>query len=794
MEAGPSAPLVKTCGEQARNLHFKARLVGRPALQRGTDSPASIFQMPPDMTASTATAGQDRTPAAEWWWAAGVALLWTLVLVAIPPTPFKGLDFARFCDPAIHLLRTSLLNGEMPWWNPYSSLGRPFAADMQTSSFYPTTYLSVFFGTSAGWMIATVAHGILAVWGFARLMSWIGVARPAAWGGAAIFLFSAPLLARMQAGQVPYVYAICYLPLVLWLAARLAVSPTRQHWAALALAWGLQLLCSHPQVSWLSALGAGAFVTGRLLQPPWGAALRAWLRAALALATACACGMALLGFVVVPFVELIGQSNRAAPSLAFSAKFAMGLDHWISLVAAPSDALAFNWEYDAHVGAVALIGGMVALARWRDPVMRGLALMILAGAVIASGTSTPLFALLYKALPGLASFRIPARAAALVAFGLISGAARLAGSKLPERRTRGTVLLAGLMILAVMFFFYSRRMSAGGEVATRWLYGQLTAVSAAMVAWWLWLGRDDNDKPALAWVRRLVLPAAIALELCLAVSGLKHLPILPAQFPAESVVAAAIHARGLDRQVAPVRVCLPATLMRENSGMIYRYATLTGFESLSLSRIWTYLHRAAGADPNHAFNTSPDGRVYETASRMGSVNLSVSLPAGSSVLTINPSPDPRAYLATQFTPVPDAHAAITLMLARHLFHEDALVEQPVPAGLTLGPAPGPGTATITRFTLNSLEVTVESPGAALLVVAEAWYPGWRASIAGRKVACLPVNGWMRGVPVPAGHSVVRLTYHQNGLVAGAGVSLVAIFVLARAWRSRVVPAPGPVTW
>jgi len=60
------------------------------------------------------------------------------------------------------------------------------------------------------------------------------------------------------------------------------------------------------------------------------------------------------------------------------------------------------------------------------------------------------------------------------------------------------------------------------------------------------------------------------------------------------------------------------------------------------------------------------------------------------------------------------------------------------------------TATITHFTLNSLEVAVDSPGAALLVVAEAWYPGWHATIAGRDVACLPVNGWMRGVPVPAG--------------------------------------------
>ncbi len=116
------------------------------------------------------------------------------------------------------------------------------------------------------------------------------------------------------------------------LTGQFATRPTPRRWAALALAWGLQLLCCHPQVFWLSAVGAGLFVTGWLAQPPWDAALRAWLRAALGMLTACGCGMALIGFVLVPFWELIGQSNRAAPSLAFSSAFAMSSDQWMSLL------------------------------------------------------------------------------------------------------------------------------------------------------------------------------------------------------------------------------------------------------------------------------------------------------------------------------------------------------------------------------------------------------------------------------------------------------------------------------
>ncbi len=740
-----------------------------------------------------AMADDCRPGVADWWWAAGGALLWTLVLFAVPPTPFQGMDVSRYFEPYADFFRTSLLRGELPWWNPYASLGRPFLADLQTASFYPATFLSVPFGVRGGWVVATGAHGLLAILGFIRLMRWFGVTRPAAWAGAVVFLFSAPFLARMQAGSVNFVFGLCYLPLGLCLAGQLAVAPTRRRWAALALVWGLQLLCSHPQPFWLSVLGAAAFVTGRTAQPPWGAALRLWLRAMVTMLTAAACGMASLGLVLVPFVELIGQSNRAASSLAFSAKFAMNPDHWISLISAPSGALAVNWEYDAHAGVVALIGGMVALTRWRDPVTRGLALMVLVGAAIAAGNSTPMFGLLYNVLPGLASFRIPARAGALVVFGLVSGAAVLAGAKPARPQARGSVLFAGVLLVAAVAYYYSQRLSAAGAGAAGWFHLELALVIAAVAAWWLWLNRRDHERTVVTWGRRLALPGVLVTELFLSVRGLKHLPAHPGQisdFSVESVVSAAIHGRRLDREAAPVRVCLPPTLLRENSGMVNHYATLTGFESLSLARVWTYLHRAAGADPDQPYNTSPDGRVYESATRLGSVNLTVTLPADSGVLAINATPDPRAYLVTRFTAVAGWQAAITAMLAGHPFHADALIEPPYTAGLAFGPAQVAGLATIERFDLNSLEVAVESPGAALLVVAEAWYPGWRASIAGREVPCFPVNGWMRGVRVPAGRSVVRLAYHQNGLLAGSVLSLVAGLVLVWAGRSRTAVAPG----
>jgi hypothetical protein len=723
---------------------------------------------------------------ADWWFAAAGAGLWVLAMAAWRPTPFEGLDFLRIVEPYLRFFRTSVLSGEMPWWNPYASLGRPYAADLQTASFYPATYLTVALGVPAGWIAATALHGMLALLGFVRLVREWSVPRPVAWGGAMVFLFSAPLLARMQEGQVNYVYSICYLPLVLALAGRYALDPTRRRWVGLAVVWGLQLLCCHPQVFWLSAFGAGVYVTGLLLQPPWPAALRAWLRAALGLGLACAAGMALIGFILVPFAGLIGQSNRAVPTLAFTASFAMSADHWISLFGTASPLVATNWEYDIHLSVAVCLGGLAALAWWRHPAIRGALLVVLVSALIMAGEATPVFGLFYKFLPGFASFRVPARAGALVVLGLITAATLLAGARPPVARTRAALLLAGLFVASQVGRFYAQRL-LGSPGAAGWLLGQLAWLAASVAAWWLWLGPADGAVIAGSRRRRWLLPAVVSTQFLLAVWCLKNLPGYQSEFPAEAVVKAAIHARGLDRAAAPVRVCLPPDSLRENSGMIWRYANLTGFESLSLKRVWTYLHLAVGADPHHAYNTTPDGRIYAAAGRLGAFNLGVTLPEGSGELRLDPAPDPRAYVVSRVTIVPDAETAVARMVAGQPFHEEALVEAPWASGLPPLPGPAGGTAEVRSFALNSLEIAADSPGPGVLVVAEAWYPGWRATIDGREVPCFPVNGWMRGVVVPAGSTRVRLHYEQQGLLLGAAVSLLAAALLIGLWRRAPTP-------
>jgi hypothetical protein len=140
-------------------------------------------------------------------------------------------------------------------------------------------------------------------------------------------------------------------------------------------------------------------------------------------------------------------------------------------------------------------------------------------------------------------------------------------------------------------------------------------------------------------------------------------------------------------------------------------------------------------------------------------------------------PDPRAYLAYAAERVDDWHRAVDRMRDGHDFHRVALVEMPLALPASAGP---PGTAIIERFAPEAVTVRADASAPALLVLAEAWYPGWTATVDGAAAPCLPANAWMRGVPVPAGAHEVTFTFHSTRLRAGATLSIVTLALVLAA--------------
>jgi hypothetical protein len=108
-----------------------------------------------------------------------------------------------------------------------------------------------------------------------------------------------------------------------------------------------------------------------------------------------------------------------------------------------------------------------------------------------------------------------------------------------------------------------------------------------------------------------------------------------------------------------------------------------------------------------------------------------------------------------------------------------------------GPAPdstGNGTADIRHYAPERVVVHVESDQAGLLLLTDAYYPGWRATVDGEIVPIYQADALFRGVFVPAGQHEVVFRFQPNSFRAGVVISLVGIglmgVLVVWLWRSK----------
>lgn len=90
---------------------------------------------------------------------------------------------------------------------------------------------------------------------------------------------------------------------------------------------------------------------------------------------------------------------------------------------------------------------------------------------------------------------------------------------------------------------------------------------------------------------------------------------------------------------------------------------------------------------------------------------------------------------------------------------------------------------ITEETPSRVVFKVEKTRPAVLVLADAWYPGWRATVNGGPAPVVRVDGLFRGVELGEGEHEVVLEYVPGALNWGLGISGVSLLVLlAGLWR------------
>jgi hypothetical protein len=115
----------------------------------------------------------------------------------------------------------------------------------------------------------------------------------------------------------------------------------------------------------------------------------------------------------------------------------------------------------------------------------------------------------------------------------------------------------------------------------------------------------------------------------------------------------------------------------------------------------------------------------------------------------------------------------------------ALLESPL-TGITPS---GGGTAQITRYEPNQIDLVTKSESPSVLVLSENHYPGWRAYVDGLFVDTLRVDYNLRGVALGPGEHKVEFVYRPKSVLIGVVISMLTLIGLCalstKAVESRI---------
>lgn len=726
-------------------------------------------------------------------------------------------DHFRFSTPIAGMFAEAMRGGHLPLWNPWVLTGTPLVAERGSMLAHPGMFLALLLppGHAVG-VLVVLLLGLLAA-GATALLRELGV-RPllAASAGAAIGL-SGPALSYTS--NAPFLGTLAAWPLVLLAAVRLARGGGSP-WAG-GLALGLALLGGDLPGAALAALVACVLfvAAGGRVRAHWPR-----LAAALALALVIGAGSWYPVLWALPLSERgAGIAATEAGKWSFHPGELLGFlwPHPLGLPLPELTLWPFRWVgerlflHSVYVGAL-LAGAAVLALRRGERAARALALTAVVLLVIASGATTPLWAL---SRPLFTFLRYPSKLAAPAALLLA-----LAGAVVLERllsrprglRVLGTVVAAlaalGAVVGVIAQSGLARRAgapealvdAAAGALRLGCVRVGALAALAAGLGWLLERGRLRplhgtavlsalvffdvfGTTVDLAWTRPTMTPACPAYLPALGPRGARAMRL--AELTASRL--ALDEQAFTDEQLRHAALLQPMHNALCHAAVLEPYGLYVGEVAQAMANLATHNPLAlAELTASDLLLVAPGSAAawLTTALDGGRLVPLASSPAGAVVLRPTRAL-PRSFVADGATMAPAqeipgrlASGAGTLLVGRErgLFggRSVALGEADLPPS-----SPTPGQPTIVavapaawRPGFAAYRVASAAPG--LLVEVDAFVPGWRAYLDGREQTILQVNVFARAVVLPAGEHTVEWRFFPGWAVASLFASWGGLLVAA----------------
>jgi len=769
---------------------------------------------------------------------------WPVVLlVALAGIAFAGLltspanqiittiDIENYFHWVHQFAREELLAGKLPLWNPYSYAGTPFVANPQTALFYPGTWLILMMPVihAHKWMIAI--HCAMAGGFMYLFLRRVGLSQLAALAGCLPWMFSGYFMGQAAMGHLTLLFNMAWLSLALYCYERglssrhIGTGTQRFGWFfATGFVLGVQLLGGEPQVCYYSSLLIAIYGLVRTIcgagprEARWSARRYGrWLGGLLLIAAVC---VLTSGIQFMPTAEFALHSDRSESSydfvtfMSFPFKSFIGLllpwraDLGGLLVGSAKTGLVvnLNWEYAVYVGIVTLVLAGVSLGVRRRPALLAVKILLAAAVLLMLGKHTPIYPLLYKGLPGLQFFRVPARAIVMFTWAIsVMGAFGFEHLFAPDGRRwqsgwwRGAalaVLVAAGALLVVLVCFvgvteelWTGPMRLSKEVARAGLadaafLGPLIMIVAAIVLVAV-MGRLP---------RRLAAGATLAL---LAIDLLVARPTfdLRTYSPATDwhLQAFLQFRRVCDVSTQPFRVDMAPSAMNPGAALGARVENVNAYWPTSLKRFYHYVHAMRNMKPDPLRRHELPDALYTADNPFPLRVLNVrwvgkfDYERGVVHGPENLKPAPRAWVVDRAEVISDEDAILARMREAQFDPVTTVILEKTPR-IAMAPGGTPiGTCRVHKYENGDLDVDTETSRDGYLVLSEVYYPGWRATVDGQEVPVERADYVITALPLPAGRHHVTYRYDPVSFKIGAACtafSCVAAVVLLVATRLR----------
>jgi hypothetical protein len=690
--------------------------------------------------------------------------------------------------------------GKLPLWCPHIYSGTPWLSQLQSGALYPVNLLFLPFSTERMVVVDVWLHLFLLGAGLCLWLRALHRSPLACFVAGAIGMFCGPVFLHVYAGHLNNIAAMTWAPW-LFLGARL-VADGRLRCGAItgAIALGLQFLSGHIQYAYYTCIATALYALACLPDT------RRRLLFLAVMASLASVAVALAAAQILPGIADLSTSARGGKgtAYAFAAMFSFPPENVLTLLSPDlfGNITSFmywgrcnHWEMTLFYGTAGLVLTCAGLASADSRARRTLAIPLALLFILALGSHTPLFPLLFKYAPGFNSLRGNSKftfpcilfALALAGYGVD---ALLQGNR---RRRLGWSALASAAACAAAALAL---LATNGGGLWRDLLGMIRSSGESYLPP-QWFDSAHNAAASARFAAfRLLIPAA-----SLGIVGAVLLAKLRPTFRASSIALLAIAEVFLFSRSARVTFSLAG--YREDTGQeaVRRYVAgrrpderllladepntalytgannIWGYGVVPQRRYLEFMAWTQGIDPDLTTQYVPFQRLDPLFALL---RLRRAIVSDGHALRLVDAPAPpmeHVQLISRCRVLPGRDAIFQAMRESGFDprSEVLLEREPNPRPIDLGSQPG--TVRITDSTNDWLDIEADVKAPAILLVTDPYAPSWQAvALPGgvpQAYEVLPADYILRAIPLGIGHHKLRLEFRPAGFALGLWTSFAA---------------------